>query len=80
MLSFENICFLKVGNVDISFKLLSREFHSLMTDGMQEVISSKVIFARSEYSGQSAISAKPLLLDNDIRTKSACNCSNKQNN
>ena len=30
MLSFENICLLKVGNVDISFKLSSREFHSLM--------------------------------------------------
>ena len=30
MLSFENICFLKVGNVVISFKLSSREFHSLV--------------------------------------------------
>ena len=40
MLSFENICFLKVDcysdNVDISFKLSSREFHSLMTDGIQD--------------------------------------------
>ena len=36
MLSFENICFLKVGNVDISFKLSSREFHSLMADGIQD--------------------------------------------
>ena len=36
MLSFENICFLKVGNVDISFKLLPREFHSLMADGIHD--------------------------------------------
>ena len=36
MLSFENICFLKVGNVDISFKLSSREFHSLMADGIHD--------------------------------------------
>ena len=35
MLSFENICFLKVGNVDVSFKL-SREFHSLMADGIHD--------------------------------------------
>ena len=33
---FENICFLKVGNVDISFKLSPREFHSLMADGIQD--------------------------------------------
>ena len=35
MLSFENICFLKVGNVGISFKLSSRELHSLMADGIK---------------------------------------------
>ena len=35
MLSFENICFLKVGNVDIFFNLSSREFHSLMADVIQ---------------------------------------------
>ena len=34
MLSFQNIYFLKVGNVDIFFKLSSREFHSLMADGI----------------------------------------------
>ena len=33
MLSFENICFLKVGSVDISFML--RKFHSLMANGIQ---------------------------------------------
>ena len=37
MLSFANICFLKVGNVDISFKLSSREFHSLMADGIHDI-------------------------------------------
>ena len=36
MLSFENICFLKVGNVDISFKLSSRDFNSLMADGIHD--------------------------------------------
>ena len=36
MLSFENLCFLKVGNVDISFKLSSSEFHSLMADGIHD--------------------------------------------
>ena len=36
MLSFENICLLKVGNVDIFFKLSSREFHSLIADGIQD--------------------------------------------
>ena len=36
MLSFANICFLKVGNVDISFKLTSREFHSLIADGIHD--------------------------------------------
>ena len=30
MLSFENKCFLKDGNVDISFKLSSREFKFYM--------------------------------------------------
>ena len=36
MLSFENICVIKVGNVDIYFKLLSIKFHSLMADGIQD--------------------------------------------
>ena len=36
MQSFENLCFSKVGNVDIFFKLPSREFHSLMADGIQD--------------------------------------------
>ena len=36
MLNFEIICFLKVGNVDIFFKLSSREFNSLMDGGIQD--------------------------------------------
>ena len=36
MLSFENLCFLKVGNSDISFKLSSSELHSLMADGIHD--------------------------------------------
>ena len=36
MLNFEIICFLRVGNVDIFFKLSSREFHSLMYNGVQD--------------------------------------------
>ena len=35
MLNFDMICFLKVGNVNIFLKLSSREFHSLMDDGIQ---------------------------------------------
>ena len=35
MLSFENVCFLKMDNVDISINLSSREIHSLMADGIQ---------------------------------------------
>ena len=34
-LNFEIICFLKVVNVDTFLKLSSREFHSLMDDGIQ---------------------------------------------
>ena len=36
MLNFDIICFLKVGNVDKFLKLYSREFHSLMDDGIQD--------------------------------------------
>ena len=35
MLNFEVICFLKVGNVGLFLRLSSREFHSLMADGIQ---------------------------------------------
>ena len=36
MLSFKNVCFLMVGKGDIYFKLSSKEFHSLMADGIQD--------------------------------------------
>ena len=42
MLSFENICVLKVVNFDIFFKLSSREFHSLMADGIQDFCEIRV--------------------------------------
>ena len=38
MLSFENICFLKLDNVNIFLMLLSREFHSLTADGIQVLV------------------------------------------
>ena len=38
MFNFDIICFLKVGNVDIFLKLSSREFHSLMYDGIQDFV------------------------------------------
>ena len=36
MLGFGSICVLKVCNVYIFLKLSSREFHSLMVDGIQD--------------------------------------------
>ena len=35
MLNFEIICSLKAGNVDRFLKSYSREFHTLMDDGIQ---------------------------------------------
>ena len=36
MFNFDIICFLKVSNVDIFLKLSSRQFHSLMDDGIRD--------------------------------------------
>ena len=44
MLNFDIICFLKVDNVDIFLKLSSREFHSLMDDGIQDFCKILVRF------------------------------------
>ena len=44
MLTFDIICFLKVGNVDIFLKLHSREFHSLMDDRIQDFCEILVRF------------------------------------
>ena len=40
MLKFA-ICFLKVGNVDESFKSSGREFHSLMDEGIHDFCEYK---------------------------------------
>ena len=44
MLNFDILCFIKVGNVDIFLKLSSREFHSLMDDGIQDFFEVLVRF------------------------------------
>ena len=44
MLNFDSICSLKVGNVHIFLKLSSREFHSLMDDGIHHFCEILVQF------------------------------------
>ena len=38
------VCFLKMGNIDIFLKLSTREFHSLMDDGIQDFCEILVRF------------------------------------